>query len=181
MLLLFGFSLLSSLTVTLTGVGYGAKIGELFKELVDRYSRNTLSDNLRLRDVNLMVFPDWNQSEESVGLELQQVIQTLATQPNSQKTTLLIDTTNIAIEDAEMFLSSVAMNLMMEEDLDISAELEISLIEDLNNIQWENLFPRINARIVLECDNQEVVDKLPQEYRLLLSNPVLAGMSMPNK
>jgi predicted O-linked N-acetylglucosamine transferase (SPINDLY family)/GT2 family glycosyltransferase len=143
--------------------GYGAKIGELFKELVDRYSRNALSDNLRLKDVNLMVFPDWNQSEESVGLELQQVIQTLATQPDAQKTTLLIDTTNIAIEDAEMFLSSVAMNLMMEEDLDIMEELEISLIEDLNNIQWDNLLPRINARIVLECDNQEVVSKLPSE------------------
>jgi predicted O-linked N-acetylglucosamine transferase (SPINDLY family)/glycosyltransferase involved in cell wall biosynthesis len=146
--------------------GYGAKIGELFKELVDRYSRNALSDNLRLKDVNLMVFPDWNQSEESVGLELQQVIQTLATQPDAQKTTLLIDTTNIAIEDAEMFLSSVAMNLMMEEDLDIMEELEISLIEDLNNIQWDNLLPRISARIVLECDNQEVVGKLPQEKLL---------------
>jgi predicted O-linked N-acetylglucosamine transferase (SPINDLY family)/glycosyltransferase involved in cell wall biosynthesis len=142
--------------------GYGAKIGELFKELVDQYSQKTLSDNLRLRDVNLMVFPDWNQSEEAVGLELQQVIQTLATQSDSQKTTLLIDTTNIAIEDAEMFLSSVAMNLMMEEDLDISEELEISLIEDLNNIQWQNLSPRINARIVLECDNQAAVGKFSQ-------------------
>jgi predicted O-linked N-acetylglucosamine transferase (SPINDLY family)/predicted SAM-dependent methyltransferase/GT2 family glycosyltransferase len=146
--------------------GYGAKIGELLKGLVEQYSRNALSDNLRLKDVNLMVFPDWNQSEESVGLELQQVIQTLATQPDAQKTTLLIDTTNIAIEDAEMFISSVAMNLMMEEDLDIMEELEISLIEDLNNIQWDNLLPRISARIVLECDNQEVVGKLPHEKLL---------------
>jgi|GEM_PF-1255886 len=141
--------------------GYGTKIGDLFKELVARYSAKTLSDNLRLRDVNLMVFPDWNQSEEAVGLELQQVIQTLATQPDSQKTTLLIDTTNIAIEDAEMFISSVVMNLMMEEDLDIMEELEISLIEDLSNIQWDNLLPRINARIVLLCDNPVAVAKLP--------------------
>jgi predicted O-linked N-acetylglucosamine transferase (SPINDLY family) len=142
--------------------GYGAKIGDLFKDLLDRYLDKTLAANLRLRDVNLMVFPDWNQSEESVGLELQQVIQTLATQPDSQKTTLLIDTTDIAIEDAEMFLSSVAMNLMMEEDIDITEELEISLIEDLNNIQWQNLLPKIDARIILECDNQAVIDKLPQ-------------------
>jgi predicted O-linked N-acetylglucosamine transferase (SPINDLY family)/cellulose synthase/poly-beta-1,6-N-acetylglucosamine synthase-like glycosyltransferase len=142
--------------------GYGAKIGNLFKELLDRYLAKTFTDNLRLRDVNLMVFPDWNQSEESVGLELQQVIQTLATQPDSQKTTLLIDTTDIAIEDAEMFISSVAMNLMMEEDIDITEELEISLIEDLNNIQWQNLLPKIDARIILECDNQAAVDKLPQ-------------------
>jgi len=143
--------------------GYSAKIGDLFKELIDRYSAKTLSDNLRLRDINLMVFPDWNQSEEAVGLELQQVIQTLATQPDAQKTTLLIDTTNIAIEDAEMFISSVAMNLMMAEDLDIMEELEISLIEDLSNIQWDNLLPRIDARIVLECDNLVAVAKSPCE------------------
>jgi predicted O-linked N-acetylglucosamine transferase (SPINDLY family)/predicted SAM-dependent methyltransferase/glycosyltransferase involved in cell wall biosynthesis/predicted O-methyltransferase YrrM len=148
--------------IFLDSKGYGAKIGELFEELLDRYLSKNLSDNLRLRDVNLMIFPDWNQSEESLGLELQQVIKTLATQPDSQKTTLLIDTTDIAIEDAEMFLSSVAMNLMMEEDIDITEELEISLIEDINNIQWENLLPKIDARIILECDNKAAVDKLPQ-------------------
>jgi predicted O-linked N-acetylglucosamine transferase (SPINDLY family)/predicted O-methyltransferase YrrM len=139
---------------------YSAKIGDLFRELVNKYNEDTLNQNLRLRDVNLMIFPDWNQSEESVGLELQQVIQSLATQSANQQTTLLIDTTNIAIEDAEMFLSSVTMNLMMEEDLDITEELEISLIEDLSDIQWATLLPNINARIVLECDNQAAVGKL---------------------
>jgi predicted O-linked N-acetylglucosamine transferase (SPINDLY family) len=143
--------------------GYSAKIGKLFTELVDRYAVDKLTENLCLRDINLMVFPDWSQSEEAVGLELQQVIQTLATQPESQNTTLLIDTTNIALEDAQMFISSIAMNLMMETDLDITEELEISLIEDLSNIQWDSLLPKIEARIVLECDNQAAVAKLPHQ------------------
>jgi predicted O-linked N-acetylglucosamine transferase (SPINDLY family)/GT2 family glycosyltransferase len=140
--------------------GYSAKIGDLFRKLLDNYHEERLNQNLRLSDVNLMVFPNWNQSEESVGLELQQVIQTLATQSGDRQTTLLIDTTNIAIEDAEMFISSVAMNLMMEADIDITEELEISLIEDLSDIQWETLMPRINARIVLECDNQASIGNL---------------------
>jgi predicted O-linked N-acetylglucosamine transferase (SPINDLY family)/glycosyltransferase involved in cell wall biosynthesis/predicted O-methyltransferase YrrM len=140
--------------------GYSAKIGDLFRKLFDNYNEERLNQNLRLSDLNLMVFPDWNQSEESVGLELQQVIQALATQSGDRQTTLLIDTTNIAIEDAEMFISSVAMNLMMEEDIDITEELEISLIEDLSDIQWETLMPKINARIVLECDNQASIGKL---------------------
>jgi predicted O-linked N-acetylglucosamine transferase (SPINDLY family)/GT2 family glycosyltransferase len=139
---------------------YSAKIGELFIDLFDRYAKNAQNESLQLRDTNLMVFPDWNQSEESVGYELQQVIQTLATQPNAQNTTLLIDTTNIATEDAQMFLSSIAMNIMMEEDLDITEELGISLIEDLNNIQWENLLPRINSRIVMDCDDRATIDNL---------------------
>jgi predicted O-linked N-acetylglucosamine transferase (SPINDLY family)/predicted SAM-dependent methyltransferase/GT2 family glycosyltransferase len=142
---------------------YSAKIGDLFTDLVDKYYKNAQNESLQLRDINLMVFPDWNQSEEAVGIELQQIIQTLATQPNSQNTTLLIDTTNIALEDAYMFLSSISMNLMMEEDLDISDELGISLIEDLNNIQWENLLPRINSRIVMDCDHQETVANLLPE------------------
>jgi predicted O-linked N-acetylglucosamine transferase (SPINDLY family)/cellulose synthase/poly-beta-1,6-N-acetylglucosamine synthase-like glycosyltransferase len=143
--------------------GYSAKIGKLFTELVDRYAVNKLTENLCLRDVNLMMFPDWSQSEEAVGLELQQVIQTLATQPDSQNTTLLIDTTNIDLEDAQMFISSIAMNLMIEEDLDITEQLEISLIEDLSNIQWDSLLPKIEARIILDCDNQAAVAKLPHQ------------------
>jgi predicted O-linked N-acetylglucosamine transferase (SPINDLY family) len=142
---------------------YSAKIGDLFIDLYEQYNKNAQHESLQLRDVNLMVFPDWNQSEESVGADLQQVIQTLATQPNAQNTTLLIDTTNIPIEDAQMFLSSVAMNLMMEEDIDITEELGISLIEDLNNIQWENLLPRINSRIVMGCDDQKTVQNLLPE------------------
>jgi predicted O-linked N-acetylglucosamine transferase (SPINDLY family)/predicted SAM-dependent methyltransferase/GT2 family glycosyltransferase len=143
---------------------YSAKIGKLFIDLFAQYSKNAQNESLQLRDMNLMVFPDWNQSEESVGYELQQVIQTLATQPNAQNTTLLIDTTNIATEDAQMFLSSIAMNIMMEEDLDITEELGISLIEDLNNIQWENLLPRINSRILMDCDDQETIENsLPKQ------------------
>jgi predicted O-linked N-acetylglucosamine transferase (SPINDLY family) len=139
--------------------GYALKVEKVFKEIFEQYNADALEQNLRLREVNVMVFPDWNQSEEAVGMELQQVIQTLATQPASQQTTLLIDTTNIAIEDAEMFISSVTMNLMMEEDLDITEELEIALIEDLSNIQWETLMPKIDARIVMDCDNRVAIGK----------------------
>ncbi len=139
---------------------YSAKIGELFITLFDQYAENAQNESLKLRDMNLMVFPDWNQSEDSVGYELQQVIQTLASQPNAQNTTLLIDTTNISTEDAQMLLSGIAMNIMMEEDLDITEELGISLIEDLHNIQWENLLPRINSRILMDCDNRATIDNL---------------------
>jgi predicted O-linked N-acetylglucosamine transferase (SPINDLY family)/glycosyltransferase involved in cell wall biosynthesis len=142
---------------------YSVKIGDLFIDLFTKYTNNSQNESLQLRDLNLMVFPDWNQAEDTVGAELQQVIQTLATQPNAQNTTLLIDTTNIAIEDAQMFLSSIVMNIMMEEDLDITEELGISLIEDLQNIQWENLLPHINARIIMECDDQQTVEYLLPE------------------
>jgi glycosyltransferase involved in cell wall biosynthesis len=112
---------------------------------------------LNLNEINLIIFPDWLQPEELIGLELQRVMKMVATHFISEKTTLLIDTANIAIEDAELFLSSVAMNLLVEEDLDVTEGLEISLVANLADIQWEALLSRIQARIILEYEDQNAL------------------------
>ena len=133
-----------------------------WSEMADTVSSvliNTTLLRLNLKEHNFIIFPDWSQPEESVGLELQEVIETLSTHPNRQKTTLLIDTSNIIVEDAELFLYSVAMNLFMSEDSDITEELEIALVGDLADIQWKVLLPCIQARIVLRHENQEVLKK----------------------
>ncbi|MBD2353941.1 glycosyltransferase [Tolypothrix sp. FACHB-123] len=140
---------------------YSAKIERLFKQLFSNYLVETLRQNLPLRDINLIIFPDWTQSEESIGSELERVIKFFATYPDSQTTTLLIDTNNIAVEDAEIFLSSVAMNLMMNEDLDITEGLDISLLEPLSNHQWQALLPSLTARITLEFENKLALAQLP--------------------
>jgi len=113
--------------------------------------------SLNLRQINLIVFPDWSQPEESLGLELQQVISAIATHPASDRITLLIDTTDISPEDAELLLSGVTMNLLMEEDIDISEGLEISLVVNLADIQWQALLPHIQARIILSAENQQAI------------------------
>ncbi|MBH8556283.1 FkbM family methyltransferase [Nostocaceae cyanobacterium CENA357] len=113
--------------------------------------------NLSLKEINLIIFPDWSQPEELISLELELVIKTLATHAESEKTTLLIDTSDIAVEDAELFLSSVTMNFLMQEDLDITEGLKISLVGDLAEIQWETLLSRINARIIVEHENQQAL------------------------
>jgi hypothetical protein len=133
---------------------YSAKMGNLFQELFRNYLAENLAENLHLRQLNFIIFPDWTQSEDELGFELQQVIQTLATHPDNEKITLIIYTGNIANEDAEMFLSSVAMNLLME-DLDISDTIDISLLGMLGDMQWQSLLPRIYGRIIL--DNEDKV------------------------
>ncbi|WP_414754767.1 glycosyltransferase [Anabaena sp. CCY 9910] len=136
---------------------YAAKIGSLFQELFSDYIADTLSQNLRLKDINLIIFPDWSESEELISSELEQVIKTVATHPDSEKITLLINIDNISVDDVEMLLSAVAMNLLMQEDLDVTEGLEISLVESLSDIQWQALLPCIHARIVLEHENQDAV------------------------
>jgi glycosyltransferase involved in cell wall biosynthesis/predicted O-methyltransferase YrrM len=113
--------------------------------------------SLNLKDINLIIFPDWLQPEEFISLELAQVIKTLATHSDSSNMTLLIDTNNIATEDADLLLSSVTMSLLMEEDLDITDGLEISLVGNLTEIQWKVLLPRLHGRIVLPNENKQAL------------------------
>ncbi|MEH2141975.1 glycosyltransferase [Nostoc sp.] len=119
--------------------------------------------SLNINEINLIIFPDWSQPEELVGLELERVMKTVATHIDREKTTLLINTGNIAVEDAELFLSSVVMNLLVQEDLDVTEKLEISLVENLADIQWEALLPRIHARIVLEYEDKNALSQAKAE------------------
>ncbi|MEQ8752029.1 MAG: glycosyltransferase [Coleofasciculus sp. G1-WW12-02] len=118
---------------------------------------------LNLRDINLIIFPDWSQPEESLGIELEQVIKAIATHADRSHITLLIDTSNISQEEANLFLSAVAMNLLMQEDLDVTEGSEISLMGHLGEMQWKSLLPHLQARIILENENQEVITGVKAE------------------
>jgi hypothetical protein len=119
---------------------------------------------LKLKGINLIVFPDWSQPEESLGMELSRVISAIAHHPDQSRMTLLIDTSNIADdEDANLLLSSVAMNLIMEEDIDVTEGPEISLVGQLGEIQWSALLPRIQVRIVLENENKGAIAAVKAE------------------
>ncbi len=117
---------------------------------------NTTIQALNLREINLIIFPDWTQSEEIIAEELEKVIGTLATHADNKYMTLLIDVSNSDGDYAEMLLSAVSMNLLMQ-DLDISEGLEISLVSQLSDMQWEALLPQIKAKIVLECEDREAI------------------------
>lgn len=112
---------------------------------------------LNLKEINPIVFPDWSRGEESLGADLERVIRAIATHPDKHQITLLIDTTGISEDDASLLVSGVAMNLLMQEDLDVSEGPEISLIGKLGEIQWQALLPRLQARIVLEQENKEAI------------------------
>ncbi|MBD1834558.1 glycosyltransferase [Cyanobacteria bacterium FACHB-472] len=112
---------------------------------------------LKLKDINLIVFPDWSQPEESLSIDLERVIKAIATHPQKSQMTLLIETANISEEDANFIVSSVAMNLIMQEDLDVNEGPEISLTGKLGEIHWKALLPRIYARIVMQNENQQAI------------------------
>jgi glycosyltransferase involved in cell wall biosynthesis len=118
---------------------------------------NATLQHLKLGEHNFIIFPDWSQPEESLSVELGQVIKALLTHPKSEQITLLIDNSNISGEEADLALSSVIMNLMMQEELEVSDEPNISLIGQLSDAQWSALIPHLQGRIELQSENQEII------------------------
>lgn len=49
------------------------------------------------------------------------------------------------------------MNLMMDEDIAIDEELQISFIGHLSKLQWESLLSSIQERIPLVTENKEAI------------------------
>ncbi|MEH1890685.1 MAG: DUF5672 family protein [Nostoc sp.] len=123
----------------------------------EKHQNSNFINDLKLKEINIVVFPDWSVDEDDLGVEIQQVIQSIATHPDKSKITLLIDASDTSGEEADIFLAAIAMNLMMKEEIDITEELTISLLGYLTEIQWQTLLPLINARVSLENENQTVI------------------------
>ena len=144
------------------------KFEEKFQELVvqENYKETSLfkrrqislQENLKLQSFNLIIFPDWFQNdEEKIGVEIQTIISSIVNSRKKDHSTLLIDSTGIREENANLIIAGITMNLLMEEDLNVENGPEISLIGKLNRMQWEALIPLLTARVVIENENQEAV------------------------
>jgi hypothetical protein len=77
--------------------------------------------------------------------------------------TLLIDNSNISAEDADLILSSVVMNLLMEEDLEVDEGPEIVLVGELSPIQWSVLIPQLQGQIKLQNENEKAKSEINAE------------------
>lgn len=108
----------------------------------------------RLREINLIIFPDWSSSEDSLYKNLQPLIVSLLNHPYNNYVSLLIDTTDIEEEEANGILSAIIMNILSEETLDIADEPEIILLGELIPIQWQVILPRIQSRVILADENE---------------------------
>ncbi|PSB13893.1 glycosyl transferase family 1 [filamentous cyanobacterium Phorm 46] len=115
---------------------------------------------LNLKPLNLLIFPDWNQPEESLYLELELIIRNIVNHPDRDFFTLVIDSSETLEEselDASLIISAIVLNLFMEEDLDTSCEPEIILLENFTPSQWLDILPQIQYRIKLNAENHQAI------------------------
>ncbi len=109
---------------------------------------------LNLRAINLIILPDWTQPEELLLEELDNIIRVLLTHPERNRITLLVETSNISQESADLAISDVVMNILYEQELDVDESPEISFVSQLNQIEWEALRPHIHSRIIMNNENR---------------------------
>ncbi|MBD3563488.1 glycosyltransferase family 4 protein, partial [Planktothrix sp. FACHB-1355] len=134
---------------------------------------------LKLRVFNLIIFPDWLQPEESLYSEMAAVMRILGTHPDRDRINLLIDISSISENseiDVNLFLSSLVMNLLMEEDVDVTDGLEISPVGKLDSLQWEVLLPQIHSRIRFENENKKQTPQIKIESIQVIDLDKIANM-----
>ncbi|MBD2089136.1 class I SAM-dependent methyltransferase [Microcoleus sp. FACHB-1515] len=124
------------------------------RQLIDRPD---LTESLRLRSINWIAFPDWNQPEDELFAMLSELLHSVLTHPDSAQLTLLISTSGVDPEEADLMISSVAIELVSE--LEIDDEPEITLFGDLSAIEWRVLLPQIAQRVRLPQENQSAIDQ----------------------
>lgn len=114
---------------------------------------------LGLREINWITFPDWSQLEGAIA-DLQKVVLAIFTSPDRDRITLLIDTYGIEPEAADEIVAEIVLDLLMQYDLDVSTEPQISLISDLSAQQWQDLIQRVQSRISLKHENKTAIANL---------------------
>ncbi|MDH6099007.1 glycosyltransferase [Anabaenopsis sp. FSS-46] len=128
------------------------EMGRRLEKLVS--SQSDIS-SLKLRDINLIIFPDPEQSEQCIYEELVRVITSLENHPDCGKMTLLVNAGKFPPHLTQAFTEQ----LCEEEE----EGLQISVVGKLSRMQWEALLPRLTGRIVLAQEDGESVGQLPMD------------------
>ena len=119
--------------------------------------------HLRLKEINLLLFLDWTQEEDQLYSQLSAVIKTLVNHPDKGQIKLLIDHQDMSDEEADLMLSSMMMNLLMEDELDVEQGPDITLVGQLTQPQWINLLSVAQGCIRLESENLAVLKAVNAE------------------
>jgi predicted SAM-dependent methyltransferase len=120
---------------------------------------------LNLRNINLIIFPDWSQSMEVIFEELVNLCQAIIDHPKSRDITLLIDTQNTNLEDTQFLLADVLLNLCYEENIEANNDKspEFNLLKTNSSEEYKGLLPVLHSRIILEGENKEFINQIGLE------------------
>ena len=120
---------------------------------------------LNLKDINLIIFPNWNQSRDIIFEELVKVCKTIINHPNTSVINLLIDTNNIDLEDAQFLLADVLLNICYDQNLesDDNNSPEFNLLKINSLEEYKGILPHLYSRVIVENENKELINQIGLE------------------
>ncbi|MBF2009305.1 MAG: glycosyl transferase family 1 [Chlorogloeopsis fritschii C42_A2020_084] len=83
--------------------------------------------------------------------------------PDSYQMNLFIAVSSTNKDDANLILSSVVMNLLIIENIDVTTGCEIFLIGDLDIREWKYLFSHVHTQIILKNEDIKLLSYLSME------------------
>ncbi len=120
-----------------------------------------LLDKLNLRKVNLLISIDWTQQEQAIIQFLNDVLRSIGNHPYRENITLLVDTSNFPKDyeiSPEEIISEIALNLMLEENIDILNEgVEVAILPPMSQIEWQSISSKICGRIQWDYENADTI------------------------
>ncbi len=109
------------------------------------------------KPINAIIFPDWQQPEETVFTELQDTLRELALHPESASIGLFIDTSHFpeaSEQTPESLVAYIGMNLLFSEEIDIAGSgVELGFVDFQNLETWNFLKPKLSYHLVLPHEN----------------------------
>jgi glycosyltransferase involved in cell wall biosynthesis len=145
-----------------------------YRALTKRETPNPLS-LIGSNTINLIVFPDWSQSAEDLQPTIEKLLKDLAAMESTQSLLLLVDAHEQDAEEVETFLSDIALTILLEEGLNVTENLTLLPLHDLNELHWQCLIPRLHGKITIQKESYSRLEETgcqtlmnyPQEFRLL--------------
>ncbi|MFB2898137.1 TylF/MycF/NovP-related O-methyltransferase [Aerosakkonemataceae cyanobacterium BLCC-F50] len=125
------------------------------EKMLSRLHQPSVKEELNLRKLNFILFPDWSQPEELLLPEIKTIMRGILTHPEREQITLLIVTDDRHKESAEMTISGTVMEILYEDDLDISQQPEITFVGKLSKTEWSTLRQQINSKININRENSQ--------------------------
>ena len=111
-----------------------------------------LASNLDLRNINLLVCPDWHQAEDLISDRLLSALTHVFTSPQVEHIALVVCIEQEQEEMVSLLLSAVIMNILMQEDMEVRGEPGIVFVDRTNSLLWSAIFPKIQYRLSLQTD-----------------------------
>lgn len=111
-----------------------------------------LASNLDLRNINLLVCPDFHQAEELISDRLLSTLTPVFTSPQVEHIALVVCIEQWQEEMVSLLFSAVIMNILMQEDMEVRGEPGIVFVDRSNFLLWSVIFPKIQYRLSLQTD-----------------------------